>query len=139
MLQTDLDGVIQEVKTNKTWHFIILIIVFIIGFYLINKYFYNGTNISKSGFGNIVVGRIYGSGTCDSDIATLDKAIIENEINLPNRNPKYLTSSMVFPEPTIKEEKRKQTKMEILNMFYDSMDDMNISVSNRPRGLYIIP
>lgn len=137
MLQTDLNGVINEIKTNSTWHFIILIIVFIIGFLLINKYFYNDS--SRNNFGNIVIGRVYGSGTCNSDVPGIDKLLIENEINLPNRNPKYLTSSMVIPEIPINDEKRKQTKMEILNMFYDSTDDLNISISNRPKGLYLIP
>ena len=38
------------------------------------------------------------------DIPKIDEAIIRAHINLPNRDPKMLTTSMVVPEPTIKEE-----------------------------------
>jgi hypothetical protein len=60
-------------------------------------------------------------------------------IDLPNRDPKFLTSSMVIPEPTVKEENRRKTRMEILNMFYNSFDDDVVSYNNRPKGLYVIP
>ena len=33
----------------------------------------------------------------------IDEAIIRAHIDLPNRDPKWLTTSMVVPEPTVKE------------------------------------
>jgi hypothetical protein len=51
-----------------------------------------------------------------------------------------MTSSMVYPE-TYKpsDEEVRKTRMDVLNMFYDSFDDDVISISSRPQNLYIIP
>ena len=143
MLQTDLNGLMQEMRTNRTWHLVFLILGCFIGFYLINKYFYP----SKNEFGNIIIGTVYANGgnRCDSttgfggNVPGLDKALIENEINLPNRNPAFLTSSMVIPEIRVSDEERRKTRMEVLNMFYSTNDDDATTINNRPRGLYLIP
>ena len=79
---------------------------------------------------------------CDNNnsIPRIDEAIISNTINLPNRNPKLLTSSMVYPEPSKPtDEDIRKTRMDVLNMFYDSFDDDVISITARPQNLYIIP
>jgi hypothetical protein len=60
-------------------------------------------------------------------------------IDLPNRNPKMLTSSMVIPEVRKSDEELRKTRMEVLNMFYNSFDDDTTTYNNRPKGLYIIP
>jgi len=138
MLQTDLNGLINQIKDNKFLQLLGLIILCVIGFYLVNKLFYNGEGLSR--FSNIVIGTIKEpGGRCSNNVAGLDKALIENTINLPNRNPKLLTSSMVIPELVINEEKQRTTRMEILNMFYDTMDSDNVSILSRPKGLYMIP
>jgi hypothetical protein len=86
------------------------------------------------------VGTVYGSGNrCSDGIPKMDEALIRNMIDLPNRDPKFLTSSMVIPEPTVKEETRRKTRMEILNMFYNSFDDDLVNYNSRPKGLYVIP
>ena len=78
--------------------------------------------------------------SCKKDIPRLDEAMIRNTINLPNRNPALLTSSMVYPEPSKpSNEDIKRTRMDILNMFYNSFDDDLISIKARPQNLYVIP
>ena len=70
----------------------------------------------------------------------MDEAMIRNTINLPNRNPALMTSSMVYPEsPKQSNEEKKKTRMEILNMFYSSFDDDLTSIKARPQNLHIIP
>jgi len=70
---------------------------------------------------------------------SIDEKIIRDMINLPNRNPDLLTSSMVYPEQRDSDEYRKKTRMDVLNMFYSSFDDDSISIKSRPQNLYIIP
>jgi hypothetical protein len=136
MLQTDLDGFFNESKNNK----IIQILLFILGCFviycLIDKYWLQ----SKNNFGNVYIIRGQNNAnSCKGDIPKIDEAIIRNMIELPNRNPKMLTSSMVIPEITTSQELQKQTRMEVLNMFYNSFDDDLTTVKSRPQGLYIIP
>ena len=69
----------------------------------------------------------------------MDEAIIRNMIELPNRNPAMLTSSMVIPEITQNVEDQRRTRMDILNMFYNTFDEDAITIKTRPQGLYVIP
>ena len=46
---------------------------------------------------------------------------------------------MVIPEITTSQETQKQTRMEVLNMFYNTFDDDLTSVKARPQGLYLTP
>ena len=78
-------------------------------------------------------------GVCNGDIPRIDEAIIRQHINLPNRDPRMLTTSMVVPAPTVLEEAKKQTRMEILNMFYNTFDNDIVNITHRPQGLYMIP
>jgi len=72
--------------------------------------------------------------------ANLDEAIIRHMINLPNRNPEMLTTSMVVPEPSQpSDEERRKTRMSVLNMFYNSFDDDLTTIKARPQNLYVIP
>ena len=80
------------------------------------------------------------NGNCKDKVANLDEAIIRNMINLPNKNPEMLTTSMVVPEPSKpSDEERRRTRMSILNMFYNSFDDDLTTIRARPQNLYIIP
>ena len=138
MLRTDLDGFISQVKESPIVKLGCLIIILIILYCVVSSYLSSGWGNSRNNFANVMI--LKGSnGGCHGDIPKIDEAIIKAHINLPNRDPKMLTSSMVVPEPTIKEETKKQTRMEILNMFYNSFDDDRVSVSSRPQGLYLIP
>lgn len=136
MLRTDLDGLMMQVKESPITKLTVLIIVLIVIYCVVSQYLFRGD--VKNSFANVMVLKGSNSG-CNGDIPKIDEAIIRAHINLPNRDPKFLTSSMVVPEPTIKEEVSKQTRMEILNMFYNSFDDDRVSLSSRPQGLYLIP
>ena len=136
MLRTDLDGFIMKIKENPVIKIAILIIILIIIYYIASAYI--SSNNNKNNFMNLIVLNPNNAGF-HNDIPKIDEAIIKAHINLPNRDPKMLTTSMVLPEHTIKEETKKQTRMEILNMFYNSFDDDRVSVSNRPQGLYLVP
>ena len=136
MLRTDLDGFMTYVKDSPVAKLGVLIIFLIVLYCVASWYLSRGD--SKNNFANIMVLKGNNPG-CHSDIPKIDEAIIRAHISLPNRDPKLLTTSMVLPEPTIKEENIKQTRMEILNMFYNSFDDDKVNVSSRPQGLYLIP
>ena len=136
MLRTDLDGLMTHVKESPVSKLAALMIILIVIYCVVSSYLSSGD--SKNNFANVMV--LKGNNTgCYGDIPKIDEAIIQSHINLPNREPKFLTSSMVVPEPTVKDETKKQTRMEILNMFYNSFDDDRVSISSRPQGLYIIP
>jgi hypothetical protein len=79
------------------------------------------------------------NGSCKGEIPKIDEVIIRNMIELPNRDPRMLTTSMVIPEITSSNEMQKQTRMEILNMFYNTFDDDTTSIKSRPQGMYLIP
>ena len=136
MLRTDLDGLINDIKESPVSKLAALIIGLIILYCLVSGYL-----SSKNDFANVMVinGPVGANYGCGRDIPKIDEAIIRAHIDLPNRDPKWLTTSMVVPEPTVKEEAKKQTRMEILNMFYNSFDDDRVSLSSRPQGLYLIP
>ena len=137
MLATDLQGFIDQLKNNKLVHLFGLFLVCVIIYMLVAKYIIKPT---KSNFNDILVGTVYGlGGRCTGSIPKMDEAIIRNMIDLPNRDPRMLTSSLVVPEIVPKDEDRRKTRMDILNMFYNSFDDDTISVSKRPKGLYVIP
>ena len=138
MLRTDLDGLMAQVKENPVAKLAALMIVLVIMYCVVSSYLSRGN--SKNNFSNVMFLRGSNSNSeCRGDIPKIDEAIIRNHINLPNRNPTFLTSSMVVPEPIVNEEVKKQTRMDILNMFYNSFDDDRISISSRPQGLYLNP
>ena len=138
MLRTDLDGFMIQIKESPVAKLAALIIVLIVIYCVASHYLSRGD--TKNNFTNIMVLKGSNSnGECNGGIPKIDEAIIRAHINLPNRDPKFLTSSMVVPEPIVKEEVKKQTRMDILNMFYNSFDDDRVSISSRPQGLYLIP
>jgi hypothetical protein len=136
MVQSDVGGLVSEVKNNKGLQLILLILGCVILYLIVSKYLK-----SKNNFNDIRTNILFGSlqGQCKGDIPRIDEAIIRNMIELPNRNPKMLTSSMVIPEVRPSDEERRKTRMEVLNMFYNSFDDDFVSYKNRPQGLYVIP
>jgi hypothetical protein len=140
MLRTDLRGLWENCKTNKICQITLLLIVCMIFYIIISKYIRSNKNNSFTNV-NIIYG-VNGSsyGDCaNKDIPKMDEAIIRNTIDLPNRNPALLTSSMVIPAELPNDEERRRTRMDILNMFYNSFDDDLTSIKARPQNLYIIP
>ena len=138
MLNTDLNGLWQDCKNNKILHLLILFGICIFLYSMLNNYMKQ-----KNDFNNIIMlKQMINANKCDNNnsIPRIDEAIISNTINLPNRNPKILTSSMVYPEPSKQsDEDIRKTRMDVLNMFYDTFDDDVISITSRPQNLYIIP
>lgn len=70
-----------------------------------------------------------------------DEMMFQQMISLPNRDPRWLTSSMVAPVGVAvpADEKRKESRMEVFNMFYNNGIDDETSFNSRPRNLYVIP
>ena len=144
MLNTDLRGFMENCKNNKMLHLVILLGVCICLYILLSNYMK-----TRSNFNNVIIlpGMVNNNmnlnsqySTCNKDIPRIDEALIRNTINLPNRNPALMTSSMVYPEsPQPSNEERKRTRMDILNMFYSSFDDDLTTIRARPQNLYIIP
>jgi len=135
MLNTDLKGVWEECKKNNVIHLILLFGICIFLYSMLAKYMKQ-----KSDFNDIMLLKGMLNTNCNNDIPRIDKGIISNTINLPNRNPKLLTSSMVYPEPSApSDEDVRKTRMDVLNMFYDSFDDDVTSITSRPQNLYITP
>lgn len=144
ILQTELQAFLANLCKNQAFQLVMLIVACIVIYWVISKYVISARK--QNNFSDILVGTVYGMGDkCNGDIPKMDEVLIRNMIDLPNRDPKFLTSSMVIPDalgapdPTVKEEARRKTRMEILNMFYNSFDDDVVSYNNRPKGLYVIP
>jgi hypothetical protein len=141
MLQTDLDGFIMNMKNNKIVQLGLIILGCVLLYCLLSNYL----QTDKNAFANVMV--ITGSPgngnmnniNCRGDIPKIDEVIIKDSINLPDRDPRFLTNSMVIPEITTSQETQKQTRMEVLNMFYNTFDDDLTSVKARPQGLYLTP
>ena len=147
MLETDLNGLWLTLKNNQMFHLFILLGICIILYMMLSKYMKHKNNFDDINTINYL-NALYGMNTdnmnitqsyCKGDIPKIDEAIIRNMIDLPNRNPKFLTSSMVIPEIRPSDEERRKTRMEVLNMFYNSFDDDTTTYNNRPKGLYVIP
>ena len=145
MFNTDLKGFWNNLKQNQIAQLLLLVGVCIFLYSLLSKF----TN-SKNDFNNIVylqgvlnnmnMSKSNSPNTCKKDIPRMDEALFRNAISLPTRNPAMLTSSMVYPVPTgpTDEDKRK-TRMDVLNMFYNSFDDDLTTIKARPQNLYVIP
>ena len=138
MFNTDLNGLWSQCKSNQALHLLILFGICIFLYSMLNNYMKQ-----KSDFNNIVMLKhMINANKCDNNntIPRIDEAIISDTINLPNRHPALLTSSMVYPEPTKPtDEDVRKTRMDVLNMFYDSFDDDVTSITSRPQNLYITP
>ena len=160
MLETDLMGLWNSLKNNQMFHLIILLLVCFFLYNLLSRYTekktlenkinqLNNLLIITNGNGSYVNGKCgnYGNyGNYDnigksgsSNIANLDESVFRNMIDLPNRNPDMLTTSMVLPKKRDSDEDRRKSRMDVLNMFYNSFDDDLISIKSRPQDLYIIP
>lgn len=139
MLATDLKGLLDSLKHNTMFHLVILLCVCALLYSMLHGYMSRRNN-----FENVKI--LYGSNDVGNGlnkncrgIPKMDEAIIRNMINLPNRNPAMLTSSMVIPEITKNMEDTRRTRMDILNMFYNTFDEDSISLKYRPQGLYVTP
>lgn len=132
---------IQKIQQLCSSQYIILIVILIVIItcfiaYYITKYAKSNSMSNMSNMSNIL---IMMQNKCLNNNEMLDKQIIQNMIHLPNDNPALLTNSMVLPEHVPSNEKRKETKMEVLNMFYNNSIDDEISIHARPQKLFIIP
>ena len=155
MLETDLAGLWNSLKNNQMFHLIILLVVCFFLYKLLSSYTekkslehkinqLNNLLIITNGNGNYGNYGNYGKynniGKSGSfNIANLDESVFRNMIDLPNRNPEMLTTSMVLPVKRDSDEDRRKSRMDVLNMFYNSFDDDLISIKSRPQDLYIIP
>ncbi len=140
MLNTDLKGCWNSLKQNQIAQLLLLLGVCAVLYSFFAKF-----TTQRNDFNNIIylqgmLNDMNNTKTCKKDIPRMDEALFRNTINLPNRNPDMLTSSMVYPVPTgpTDEDKRK-TRMDVLNMFYNSFDDDLITIKARPQNLYVIP
>jgi len=142
MLNTDLKGLWDSCKNNQMCHLFLLLGVCIFLYSMLSNYMKKRNDFNNI---NILTGMLHnnmngGNFVCNKDIPRIDEAMIRNTINLPNRNPAMLTSSMVYPEQSKpSDEEIRKTRMDVLNMFYDTFDDDVISITSRPQNLYIIP
>jgi len=142
MLNTDLKGLWDSCKNNQMCHLFLLLGVCIFLYSMLSKYMKKRNDFNNI---NILTGMLHnnmngGNFVCNKDIPRIDEAMIRNTINLPNRNPAMLTSNMVYPEQSKpSDEEIRKTRMDVLNMFYDTFDDDVISITSRPQNLYIIP
>lgn len=143
MLNTDIKGLWEECKNNQLIHLILLFSICFFLYSLLSKYMKE-----KSQFNDILIlkGIMNMNNThimnnsCNQDIPRVDESIIRNTINLPNRNTNLLTSSMILPTQTKpSDEDVRKTRMDVLNMFYDTFDDDVTSITSRPQNLYITP
>ena len=149
MLNTDIKGLWEELRNNQIVHLILLFSICFFLYSLLSKYMkeksqFNDILILKGIMNMNNVNNMNSvnnmNNSCNKDITRIDKDIISNTINLPNRNPDLLTSSMVYPNPSIpSEEDVRKTRMDVLNMFYDTFDDDVTSITSRPQNLYITP
>ena len=89
--KTDINGMVNEVKNNKVWQLLLLIIMCIIAYWIVSKYIPSKNNFNNIQY-NVLLGKT--NGQCKGDIPKIDEAIIRNMIDLPNRNPKFLTSKL---------------------------------------------
>ena len=135
MFNTDLSGVWENVKMNKTVHLLIIVSILVVLYVVVSRYM----DRQQSAFADIVMLKGNMMGNCKGDIPKIDEAIIRSMIELPNRNPAMLTTSMVVPAPTTSDEVRRQTRMDIMNMFYNSFDDDAVNIANRPKGMFMLP
>jgi hypothetical protein len=155
MLETDLMGLWNSLKNNQMFHLIILLLVCFCLYNLLSSYTEKKSLENKINQLNhllIITNGNSGNGGCgnygnydnignsgSSNIANLDESVFRNTIDLPNRNPDMLTTSMVLPKKRDSDEERRRARMDVLNMFYNSFDDDLISINSRPQDLYIIP
>jgi hypothetical protein len=143
MLATDLNGLWSSLKKNQIFHLFILLGICILLYKMMMNYVEPRNNFVNTNINmlyNLTGKNNMPNMYCKDKVINLDEAIIRNMINLPNRNPEMLTTSLVVPEPTApSDEERRKTRMSILNMFYSTFDDDLTSIKARPQNLYIIP
>ena len=141
MSVTDLKSLWDSLKNNTMFHLIVLLCLCIFLYSMMSGYMSSRRNNFenvKMLYGSNDIGNGLNNKNCRG-IPRMDEAIIRNMIDLPNRNPAMLTSSMVVPEITKNVEDIRRTRMDILNMFYNTFDEDSVTIKNRPQGLYVIP
>ena len=141
MLVTDLKGLWDGLKHNTMFHLVVLLCVCTFLYSMLSGYMSSRRNNFENVkilYGYNDIGNGLNNKNCRG-IPRMDESIIRNMIDLPNRNPAMLTTSMVVPEITQNVEDQRRTRMDILNMFYNTFDEDSVTIKNRPQGLYVIP
>jgi hypothetical protein len=140
MSVTDLKGLWDNLKHNTMFHLVILLSVCAFLYSMLSGYM----SSRRNNFENVKM--LYGSNDIGNGlgekcrgIPKMDEAIIRNMIDLPNRDPAMLTTSMIVPEITKNVEDQRRMRMDILNMFYNTFDEDAIAIKARPQGLYLTP
>ena len=137
----DLDDLYTEFKNNKTYQIIaFLFIAFLL--YKFLKAYTDKLSNSNGLFGNgmMIITGYSKTYSPEHEINTLGQEEIRREIIMPPVNPLNPNCGMVYPENRPSDEKRKETRMELMNMIqYNSNDDDFITIHSRPKGLFVIP
>ena len=132
----DLNDVYQELKTNKIWQIVVFLLIMWIGYKLM-KYINSRNNFLGNGLIYFGYNIAYSP---EQEIHTLGQEQIKREIIMPPVDPLNPNCGMVFPLNRPSDEKRKETRMELMNMIqYNSTDDDFVSIDHRPKGLFVIP
>ena len=122
---------LNNITNSKYMLFIIIFLVLLIFYCLSIKYLEPMNKINKSILSYLLMNKQM----------MPDEIIFRNMIDLPGRDPLWLTSSMVAPigSEKINDEKEKISRMEALNIMYNDGINDNINISHRPIGLFVIP
>lgn len=143
MFVTDLNGLWTSLKKNQIFHLIMLLGICILLYIMLSKYIKPQNNFTDTDINMLYYLQNQNNAEnsyCRDDIPKMDEAIIRNMINLPVTDKSVLTTSMIVPEPPKpNDETIRKTRMDILNMFYNSFDDDLTTIKARPTSLYIIP
>jgi hypothetical protein len=131
MTTSDCTSVLNTIRNHRLFPLGIVIIILTIGYFIV-MHFHEQKQAANNA---IVILQLMQMGKPEMP----DERKIREMIELPNRNPEWLTSSMVVPSNLPSDEKRKETRMEILNMFYNNGIDDQTSIHARPQNLYVIP
>lgn len=121
---------IENIKSHPMFPVIILILICIVAYCVTIHYDKKEKMINSAMLIHLIQNTKY---------EMPDERMIREMIELPNRNPMHLTSNMVVPSNLPNEEQRKESRMEVLNMFYNNGIDDSVSIHARPQNLYIIP
>lgn len=123
---------LNNITTSKYIFFIIIFFIILIGYFITIKYLDPINKIKE----NIALYFFF-----NSKPMLPDEIIFRNMIDLPGRDPLWLTSSMVAPigSEKINDEKEKISRMEALNIMYNDGINDKININSRPMGLFVIP
>ena len=129
---------IEMLVSWKYFPIIIAVMVCIVGWCITSSYMQ--AQAHKKLLLIMGVGGVDGFGGVGVKQMMPDERVFHKMIELPDRDPRWMTSRMVAPQVNVpSDEKRKGSKMEVFNMFYNNGIDDEVTFNSRPRNLYVIP